>query len=169
MKFIATAALFGAAAALLPPQLVINDDDRNGRGSQAGKGPLDFVLDSMRGMTDEARKTWEEISTLYPEDMEAAVNRIFSHPKPHNRKPDSQWDYVVKGADVHQAWIANEHKSTHAESDNPLAGYSLRAKHVDPAKLGVDTVKQYSGYLDIEAEDKHFFYCEPTTIFSFPC
>merc|ERR1711981_497706 len=29
---------------------------------------------------------------------------------------------------------------------------------VDPSKLGVDTVKQYSGYLDDEEEDKHLFY-----------
>jgi cathepsin A (carboxypeptidase C) len=26
--------------------------------------------------------------------------------------------------------------------------------------LGVDKVKQYSGYLDDEEEDKHLFYCE---------
>jgi len=31
-------------------------------------------------------------------------------------------------------------------------------KKVDPSKLGVDTVKQYSGYLDDEKNDKHLFY-----------
>ncbi|QLG71960.1 hypothetical protein HG535_0C03120 [Zygotorulaspora mrakii] len=35
--------------------------------------------------------------------------------------------------------------------------YSLRIKKVDPSKLGLDTVKQWSGYLDYE-ESKHFFY-----------
>ncbi|AOW00857.1 Alpha/Beta hydrolase protein [Yarrowia lipolytica] len=34
--------------------------------------------------------------------------------------------------------------------------YALRAK--DPSSLGLDKVKQYSGYLDVEDEDKHFFY-----------
>ena len=35
--------------------------------------------------------------------------------------------------------------------------YSLRVRSVDPSKLGVDTVKQWSGYLDYE-DSKHFFY-----------
>ncbi|AGO12377.1 AaceriAER022Wp [[Ashbya] aceris (nom. inval.)] len=41
---------------------------------------------------------------------------------------------------------------THADSD-----YALRVKEQDPAKLGVDTVKQWSGYLDYK-DEKHFFY-----------
>jgi cathepsin A (carboxypeptidase C) len=41
-----------------------------------------------------------------------------------------------------------------------LEQYNLRGKKVDPSKLGVDTVKQYSGYLDDEANDKHLFYCK---------
>jgi hypothetical protein len=33
-------------------------------------------------------------------------------------------------------------------------------KAVDPSKLGVDPgVKQYSGYLDDNENDKHLFYC----------
>lgn len=43
--------------------------------------------------------------------------------------------------------------------DGKLEAYNLRAKRVDPSKLGVDTVKQYSGYLDDEKNDKHLFYC----------
>lgn len=35
--------------------------------------------------------------------------------------------------------------------------YSLRMKKVDPSKLNIDTVNQWSGYLDYEAS-KHFFY-----------
>lgn len=35
--------------------------------------------------------------------------------------------------------------------------YSLRLKNVDPSKLGIDTVKQWSGYLDYQTS-KHFFY-----------
>lgn len=37
------------------------------------------------------------------------------------------------------------------------ADYELRIKSVDPSKLGIDTVKQYSGYLDYK-NSKHFFY-----------
>lgn len=35
--------------------------------------------------------------------------------------------------------------------------YSIRVKSVDPSKLGIDTVKQWSGYLDYR-QTKHFFY-----------
>jgi cathepsin A (carboxypeptidase C) len=51
---------------------------------------------------------------------------------------------------------ANGEKERHI--DGKLESYNLRAKKVDPKKLGVDSVKQYSGYLDDEANDKHLFY-----------
>lgn len=35
--------------------------------------------------------------------------------------------------------------------------YSLRLRSVDPSKLGIDTVKQWSGYMDYK-DSKHFFY-----------
>lgn len=35
--------------------------------------------------------------------------------------------------------------------------YSLRIRSVDPSKLGIDNVKQWSGYLDFK-DTKHFFY-----------
>lgn len=36
--------------------------------------------------------------------------------------------------------------------------YSLRVKQTNPELLGLDTVKQYTGYLDVEELGKHFFY-----------
>lgn len=45
--------------------------------------------------------------------------------------------------------------------DGKLSKYDLRSKAVDPSELGVDPgVKQYSGYLDDNENDKHLFYCE---------
>ncbi|AOW03211.1 Alpha/Beta hydrolase protein [Yarrowia lipolytica] len=41
-------------------------------------------------------------------------------------------------------------------STTSLNGNTLRV--ADPSSLGVDTVQQYSGYVDIEEEDKHLFY-----------
>lgn len=35
--------------------------------------------------------------------------------------------------------------------------YCLRLRTVDPSKLGIDTVKQWSGYMDYK-DSKHFFY-----------
>ncbi|POR34320.1 Carboxypeptidase [Tolypocladium paradoxum] len=73
-------------------------------------------------------------------------------PRQNFRKPDDQWDHVVKGADVQ------------AQRSYELANYNLRANSVDPSGLGVDTVKQYSGYLDITESDKHLFYCESSPL-----
>ncbi|SCU88871.1 LAFA_0E14994g1_1 [Lachancea sp. 'fantastica'] len=37
------------------------------------------------------------------------------------------------------------------------SNYAMRITEVDPSKLGIDTTKQYSGYLDYQSS-KHFFY-----------
>ncbi|KAG7663308.1 uncharacterized protein J8A68_003140 [[Candida] subhashii] len=42
--------------------------------------------------------------------------------------------------------------------DKRHPNHKLRVRNTDPEDLGIDTVKQYSGYLDVEDEDKHFFY-----------
>ncbi|CAK9442337.1 uncharacterized protein LODBEIA_P60800 [Lodderomyces beijingensis] len=42
-------------------------------------------------------------------------------------------------------------------TDGKLPNHGLRVKST-PASLGVDSVKQYSGYLDVDDEDKHFFF-----------
>mgnify|MGYP005989987995 CR=1 FL=1 len=68
------------------------------------------------------------------------------------RRPDSTWDYIVT-ADNDTA------ESLSSRGSNYLAEYTLRGKEVDPSSLGVDTVKQYSGYLDDNDKDKHLFYC----------
>lgn len=54
-----------------------------------------------------------------------------------NTKSDSKWDFVVK----------SERTPNH----------QLRVKKT-PESLGLDTVKQYSGYLDIEDDTKHLFF-----------
>ncbi|KAK6460914.1 Alpha/Beta hydrolase protein [Scheffersomyces coipomensis] len=43
-------------------------------------------------------------------------------------------------------------------SVDKYSDYSLRIKKTNPEILGLDTVKQYTGYLDIDSLDKHFFY-----------
>lgn len=76
--------------------------------------------------------------------------RAVPPPKQSFRKPDSEWNHVISGADVKAA----------KNYGGQLANYNLRANVVDPSKLGVDKVKQYSGYLDDNSTDKHLFYCE---------
>ncbi|CAG86697.2 DEHA2D02244p [Debaryomyces hansenii CBS767] len=43
-------------------------------------------------------------------------------------------------------------------SADRFADHTLRIKETNPEVLGLDTVKQYTGYLDVNDLDKHFFY-----------
>lgn len=53
-------------------------------------------------------------------------------------------------------WASVYAYETVQNAANP--GYSMRVSTEDPSSLGVDTVKQFSGYLDVENDQKHFFY-----------
>jgi cathepsin A (carboxypeptidase C) len=158
MKFslATTTVLLGAASAAAPQQHVLNDAEsfahevkntfEQAANSNAWEKPLHSFGDALKSLTGDARKAWDEVSLLFPEQMSKAS--FFSSPKPHVKKPDSVWDYVVKGAEIQDMWVENAktgEKERHV--DGKLEAYNLRAKKVDPAKLGVDTVKQYSGYL----------------------
>lgn len=65
-------------------------------------------------------------------------------------KRDGEFSYLISGADVKASQKYGGH----------LVNYKLRANAVDPSRLGVDTVKQYTGYLDDNSTDKHLFYCK---------
>ena len=122
------------------------------------KRPLEALEELLGGMTDEAKALWAEMEMLVPDMPEPSS--LLSKPKKHARRPDSHWDHIVRGADVQEAWVHDAAGGDHRKVGGRLESYNLRAKKVDPSELGVDKVKQYSGYLDDEANDKHLFYCE---------
>jgi cathepsin A (carboxypeptidase C) len=65
---------------------------------------------------------------------------------------------------VQSVWVTGAGGTKEREIDGKLEAYDLRVKKVDPSVLGVDPdVKQYSGYLDDNENDKHLFYCESNT------
>lgn len=78
-------------------------------------------------------ETWAHFGEAVPE-----FKIPLSNPISHERKPASEWDYVVQRKDI-------------------LPNHQLRVKST-PKGLGIDEVKQYSGYLDIEDETKHLFF-----------
>ncbi|AET40377.1 carboxypeptidase C PRC1 Ecym_5642 [Eremothecium cymbalariae DBVPG len=83
------------------------------------------------------KEVWSEMSNLFPEDT--AKLQFVSKPRSNVRTRDD-WDFHV--------------------TSKKVESYKLRARALkDPAKLGIDPgVKQYSGYLDVEEGDKHFFF-----------
>lgn len=160
MKVATSALLVGAASAAVSPQQQILKFPNSFEEvkSSAWAKPLQHLEESLKSLTGEARAVWDEVAMMFPESFEKAA--FFSSPKPHTRKPDSEWDHIVSGAEVQSVWVENAAGQKEREIDGKLESYSLRVKSVDPSVLGVDKVKQYSGYLDDDEEDKHLFYCE---------
>lgn len=162
---------FSSALALSAASTATAFQDQKVLGGDADKPVLDSIastaqswmkpLEDLFGeVTSEAKGVWDEVSLLMPDAVEAFKQQAMrSKPKPATRRPDHEWDHIVKGAEVHDLWVNDESKTG---VDSTLKTYNLRAKTVDPSKLGVDTVKQYSGYLDDEENDKHLFYCKFT-------
>lgn len=186
MKFAATSLLVGAAAAAGIPQqqqpiqapipVTVQDALKSGRHSfvqstefknigltfinivsdkvSSWTKPLQNLQHELKHLTEEARQTWDEVALMFPEAMSQAS--FFSMPKPHTKR--DKWDFVTSGKAVQDVWVTNEHGEQEREVDGSLEAFTLRTKKVDPGKLGVDKVKQYSGYLDNDEDDKHLFY-----------
>lgn len=94
----------------------------------------DALNTPMSALSDDIKTLWADMYMRFPK---AASNlQFWSAPKGFKTKSD--WDFRVQ----------NEN----------LPNFTLRVKKNDPSVLGIDTVKQYSGYLDVTDEDKHFFY-----------
>lgn len=162
MRFSTSALVLGAAstAVALDQHVLGGNDSPFDSIKTAGENWLSAFEDKFGKMTSEAKAVWDEITLLAPDAVEAfKKNAIPSKPKPHRRKADKHWDHVVKGADLESMWV-EKNGEKHRKVGGPLKNFNLRAKKVDPSALGVDKVKQYSGYLDDEENDKHLFYCE---------
>ncbi|KAF2271875.1 uncharacterized protein EI97DRAFT_241984 [Westerdykella ornata] len=158
MKVAASALLVGAASAAVAPQqhVLKFPEQLKELNTESWTKPLHNLEESLKSLTGEARRIWDEVAMMFPESFDKAS--FFSSPKPHTKRPDHEWDHVVKGADVQKVWVENAKGEQEREIDGKLENYNLRVKKVDPSSLGVDKVKQYSGYLDDDEEDKHLFY-----------
>ena len=127
--------------------------------TDAASKSANWLQDSLNSLTTEARAIWDEVAMEFPEEMSKATT--FAPPKKHTRRADSYWDHLTSGADIQKVWVENADGEMEREIHGKLEDYNLRTKKVDPSALGVDPdVKQYSGYLDDDKEDKHLFYCK---------
>ena len=158
MKVAASTVLFGAAsAAVAPEQQVLKAPNSLVDMASSWSQPFKDLEKSLKSLTSETRQLWEEMTMMFPESFDKSS--FFSSPKPHTRKPDSEWDYIMSGKEVQSVWVTNSQGYKERDVGGKLEPYNLRTKKVDPGSLGVDSVKQYSGYLDDEENDKHLFYC----------
>ncbi|EEP81202.1 carboxypeptidase Y [Uncinocarpus reesii 1704] len=101
-------------------------------------------------LTETGKAHWSEIKAALPD---AKMADFFVKPRKHSRRPDSEWDHIVRGSEIKGSFAAMD------DGHEGFDDYALRVKAVDPSKLNVDpNVKQYSGYLDDNASGKHLFF-----------
>ena len=95
------------------------------------------VGESILNLDAETIQNWAEMELKFPNTMKNL--KLTSEPQfKITKKPDTFWDHHV--------------------ANDKFSDYKLRVKTTNPGELGIDHTKQYSGYLDVESEDKHFFY-----------
>lgn len=166
MRVLPATLLVGAATAATPAQQVLGGLQDFGNAVQDAmhenlpkiNKPLEALQEQLKSLY-EAREFWEEVANAFPQNLDH--NPVFSLPKKHTRRPDSHWDHIVRGADVQSVWVTGENGEKEREIEGKLEAYDLRIKKTDPSSLGVDPdVKQYTGYLDDNENDKHLFYCK---------
>lgn len=163
MKSLALALLVGGAIASGPQQHVLQAPVDNPDGAEA---PLQKISDTFDRLRGQAGSLWDDMMDKVPNNIMDAVTHT-APPKKSNRRPDSEWNHIVRGADIQAVWVEGDDGEKHRKIEGRLDSYDLRVKAVDPKILGIDTVKQYSGYLDDNQNDKHLFYCmTPTTTLS---
>jgi len=167
MKAVQLLPLLGAASAFVNPvqkplgfsdllDKITPESESKPSDSKPRFHPIEELKKTLGGLTEEALQTWNEIEKMFPQSFNPA--NLVSSPKPHKRRPHHEWDRVTKGADLQSVWTTNANGEKERVIDGHLHPYSLRTKKVDPGTLGVDKVKQYSGYLDDDEDDKHLFY-----------
>jgi len=113
---------------------------------------VDSIADHLKALPAATRELWSEVENFLPRKLDQMS--MVSLPKPHTKRPAASWDYHVSGENV-----ASLTEDGQKKIQGDLDQYTLRGKKVDPSKLGIDPgVKQYSGYLDDNENDKHLFY-----------
>ncbi|EEQ87294.1 hypothetical protein RJZ56_005199 [Blastomyces dermatitidis] len=153
MKSLALALLVGGAIAAGPQQQVLQAPVDN---PDVAEPPLQTIADTFDHLRGQATNLWNDVIDKVPNIMDTITHT--PPPKKFNRRPDSEWNHIVRGAEIQAVWVEGDDGEKHRKVGGKLEAYDLRVKAVDPKSLGVDTVRQYSGYLDDNENDKHLFY-----------
>ena len=93
-----------------------------------------YFSEPFGGIPQDAVKLWQDMFLEFPKQVSQLS---FKTPAKKANKNLANFDFHV--------------------SDTKFPNHKLRVKST-PEDLGIDFVKQYTGYLDVEDEDKHFFY-----------
>lgn len=152
---VASAFLIGASVASVPhQQQVLRHDSQE---SHTRPVPFEYLKHKFGSVSKGLHNALDELAQLWPEDL---LSNSLPPPKKHSRRPDSEWDHIIRGSDVQSVWVENVNGEKERDVEGKLEAYDLRTKLVDPSVLGVDpNVTQFSGYLDNNENDKHLFYC----------
>lgn len=114
-------------------------DKAQGMAQSIGNTVLETAANALKLPLDQvpadARALWSEMTMKFPSAVLSL--QFWSNPKKHTE---------------------NKYKFDALVQNEAFPRHKLRVKKSGAEKLGIDSVKQATGYLDIEEEDKHFFY-----------
>ncbi|OAX81638.1 hypothetical protein ACJ72_04017 [Emergomyces africanus] len=141
MKSLALALLIGGAIASGPPQVVLKEPADS---PDVFDTPLQKISDTFDNLREHADSFWDDVMDKIPNNIMDTITHS-PPPKKANRRPDSEWNHIVRGADIQSVWVEGDN-GKHRKIDGKLDSYDLRVKVVDPSILGVDTVFIIPGY-----------------------
>lgn len=102
------------------------------------------------GYIPEVVDAWSTLKEQFPADtIKKAIDDYNSQSKGYNQKPEASKQSSSKNEGLQRFETL---------SNDKYEDHSLRIKKSYPEVLNLDTVAQYTGYLDIDSVDKHFFY-----------
>lgn len=127
----AALAVFGITSGLQQPLAMDTFPLKYQAGDEVLVKASKYLNAPLSGLTEEIRELWKQF--VYHTDIVDGLKSSGGFSK-ITKQP---FDFYVK--------------------DQTLPNYQLRIKST-PENLGLDTVQQYTGYLDIEDEEKHFFF-----------
>ncbi|KAK6454107.1 carboxypeptidase Y precursor [Scheffersomyces xylosifermentans] len=116
---------------------------------------LAAYLDSAKELPNEVRSAWEQMQQKLPKNE---IEKLVATYQSKYSVKAKNFNNRIK--DFSKTFTASTSQQDQFEtlSNDKFAEYSLRVNKNKPELLGLDNVKQYTGYLDVDVLDKHFFY-----------
>ncbi|KAG2735733.1 hypothetical protein G9P44_001947 [Scheffersomyces stipitis] len=104
----------------------------------------------------EMAEAWKSMREVFsPAELQAKIDQYNSKLSVSSQKLNNA---VKDFSTFTKETVAGVEAQFEQLSHPKFSDYSMRIKKTKPESLGLDTVNQYTGYLDVNVLDKHFFY-----------
>ncbi|CAK7891885.1 carboxypeptidase Y [[Candida] anglica] len=141
--------------------IVFGDSDKQSSGSSISSSFQDILSQLKLESADtntlnnpDLLASWESLQNEFsPEFLTKKIDQYRS-----SKSPVTDFNNAFKNPTKPSEESKDSSVTFESLSNDKYENYSLRVKENHPELLGLDSVKQYTGYLDVVDLDKHFFY-----------